>query len=108
MSLFQRIKSSYLLWLFLVGLLAIPALLPLFSQGMFVSDDGGWMIVRSSAFHEAFRDGQVPTRFLGRLNQEYGYPVAHFLYGDRFVHDAEIAEHSQTRVERTECRGALH
>src|SRR3989344_9464007 len=54
--------------------------LPLFNQGFFQSDDGEWMIIRFSAFHEAFRDGQIPVRFLGRLNHGYGYPVANFLY----------------------------
>jgi len=38
------------------------------------------MIIRSSAFHQTFRDGQFPVRFLGRLNHEYGYPVSTFLY----------------------------
>ncbi len=56
------------------------ALLPLFHTGFFQSDDGEWMIIRFSAFHEAFRDGQIPVRFLSRLNHGYGYPVANFLY----------------------------
>lgn len=38
------------------------------------------MIIRSSAFHQTLRDGQLPVRFLGRLNHEYGYPVSTFLY----------------------------
>ncbi len=38
------------------------------------------MIIRFSAFHQAFRDGELPVRLLGRLNQEFGYPVANFLY----------------------------
>jgi hypothetical protein len=55
-------------------------MLQLFQPGFFVGDDGEWMIIRSSAFHEALRDGQIPVRLLGRLNHEYGYPVATFLY----------------------------
>jgi hypothetical protein len=54
--------------------------LPLFQSGFFVSDDGGWMIIRLSAFFQSFREGQFPVRFLGRLNFGYGYPVANFLY----------------------------
>ncbi|MEN9407270.1 MAG: hypothetical protein RLZZ455_486 [Candidatus Parcubacteria bacterium] len=58
----------------------LPAVMPLFRSGFFVSDDGEWMIIRFSAFYESFRDGQFPVRFLQRLNQGYGYPVANFLY----------------------------
>lgn len=53
---------------------------PLFRLGFFVSDDGGWMIIRLSAFYQSLREGQFPVRFLGRLNFGYGYPVANFLY----------------------------
>lgn len=53
---------------------------PLAKPGFFVSDDGDWMIIRLSAFYQSFREGQFPVRFLGRLNQSYGYPVANFLY----------------------------
>ena len=45
-----------------------------------MSDDGGWMIIRLSAFFQSLREGQFPVRFLGRLNYGYGYPVANFLY----------------------------
>lgn len=66
---------------FVVLLLASLFILwPLFKPGFFVSDDGEWMVIRLSAFYQSFRDGQFPVRFLGRLNHEYGYPVANFLY----------------------------
>ncbi len=81
-------KRNFLILLLLL-LLALPAVLPLFRQGMFVSDDGDWMIIRFSAFHQALRDGQFPVRFLGRLNQGYGYPVADFLYPG-FMYLSEI------------------
>jgi len=65
-------------------LLIIPAVLiilwPLLRPGFFISDDGEWMIIRLSAFFQSLRDGQFPTRWLGRLNHNYGYPVANFLY----------------------------
>lgn len=65
----------------LLLLVAIGAILwPLLQKGFFVSDDGGWMIIRLSAFYQSFREGQFPVRFLGRLNYGYGYPVANFLY----------------------------
>src|SRR3989338_6197714 len=71
-------KNFY--YILLVLICSVPALLPLFHNGFFTTDDGEWMIIRFSAFHEALRDGQFPVRFLGRLNHEYGYPVANFLY----------------------------
>jgi hypothetical protein len=75
------IKYKFRILLITVSaVLVLPAILPLFHQGFFVSDDGGWMIIRFSAFHQAFRDGQFPVRFLSRLNHGYGYPVANFLY----------------------------
>lgn len=45
-----------------------------------MTDDGGWMVIRLSAFYQSLREGQFPVRFLGRLNNSYGYPVANFLY----------------------------
>lgn len=38
------------------------------------------MIIRFSAFHQTLAAGQFPTRFLDRLNNNYGYPVSNFLY----------------------------
>lgn len=72
--------KRYSLIVILFILVSLFALLPLLQQGFFVSDDGEWMIIRFSAFHQALRDGEIPVRFLGRLNHEYGYPVATFLY----------------------------
>lgn len=72
-------KESYL-WLFLVLGLCALVIWPLVRPGFFVSDDGEWMIIRLSAFFQSFREGQFPVRFLGRLNHEFGYPVANFLY----------------------------
>lgn len=78
-SCFARLRSEWVVLLILF-VLSIPLTLQTFQPGFFVGDDGEWMIIRSSAFHEAFRDGQIPVRFLGRLNHEFGYPVATFLY----------------------------
>src|SRR5680860_665487 len=72
--------KSNLLFLLLVVLLTIPAVIALFHPGFFVTDDGNWMIIRFSAFCESLRSGQFPVRFLYRLNNSYGYPVADFLY----------------------------
>src|SRR3990167_5400734 len=88
MSWWKRHKGQ-LITIFLLVLFSIPVILPLFRQGFFQSDDGEWMVIRFSAFHQALRDGQFPVRFLGRLNQEYGYPVANFLYPG-FMYLAEI------------------
>ncbi|MBI2430859.1 MAG: hypothetical protein HYV39_02500 [Candidatus Levybacteria bacterium] len=64
----------------LLLLFSLPAIAALFHPGFFQSDDGEWMIIRFSAFHQALADGQFPVRFLHRLNYGYGYPVADFLY----------------------------
>src|SRR3990172_13186686 len=61
-------------------LLMIPSIWFLLLPGFFESDDGEWMVIRFSAFYQAFVDGQFPVRFLGRLNHGFGYPVANFLY----------------------------
>lgn len=73
------LKNDYLFFLLLI-ILSIPAVYYLMQPGFFQSDDGEWMIIRFSAFFQSLRDGQIPVRFLGRLNNGYGYPVANFLY----------------------------
>lgn len=64
----------------LIVLASLVVLWPLYHKGFFVSDDGEWMVIRLSAFYQSLRDGQIPTRFLDRLNAGYGYPVSNFLY----------------------------
>lgn len=80
MSWLKNNKHVFLFSIFLILLISIPALSALFHRGFFLTDDGDWMIVRFSAFYQALHDGQFPVRFLTRLNFEYGYPVATFLY----------------------------
>lgn len=71
-------KNLFLIFILII--LAIPSVISLFHPGFFQSDDGEWMIIRFSAFHQVLRAGEFPVRFLSRLNYEYGYPVANFLY----------------------------
>ncbi len=66
--------------LIVIVILSLPTTFSLLSPGFFQTDDGEWMIIRFSAFHQALREGQFPVRFLPRLNYGYGYPVANFLY----------------------------
>lgn len=73
-------QNKILVPLAIIIVLSIPSIASLLNLGFFKSDDGEWMIIRFSAFHQAFRDGQFPVRFLGRLNNGYGYPVSNFLY----------------------------
>lgn len=72
-------KKNILL-IFILIIFSLPSILPLFHSGFFPTDDGNWMIIRFSAFYEALKNGQFPVRFLPRLNNGYGYPVADFLY----------------------------
>lgn len=67
-------------WVIGIVLVAVLIIWPLLKPGFFISDDGEWMIIRLSAFFQSLREGQFPVRFLGRLNNSYGYPVANFLY----------------------------
>src|SRR6185437_5811390 len=77
-------KKKELLIILLLLLFSVPAVLPLAHHGFFQTDDGEWMIIRLSAFYQAFHDGQFPVRFLQRLNFGYGYPIAEFLYSGSF------------------------
>lgn len=72
-------KRNVIAWagLFVASLIV---LLPLLKSGFYTSDDGEWMVIRLSAFYQSLAEGQFPVRFLGRLNNSYGYPVANFLY----------------------------
>lgn len=73
-------KRNNLIFLILAALLTLPALWGIFHPGFFLSDDGNWMVIRFSAFYDSLKNGQFPVRFLSRLNNGYGYPVADFLY----------------------------
>jgi len=74
-------KKLYIFLCVTILLIAsIIVLFPILRPGFLITDDGDWMIIRLSAFYQSFREGQFPVRFLGRLNQSYGYPVANFLY----------------------------
>jgi hypothetical protein len=66
--------------LILVALLTLPAVYGLLKPGFFATHDGEWMIIRFSAFYDALREGQFPVRWLGRLNNMYGYPAPNFAY----------------------------
>src|SRR3989338_9325736 len=65
---------------FLLLIFFLPLLWNLLRPGFYTSHDGEWMVIRLTAFHDALRQGQLPVRWLPRLNHGYGYPVANFLY----------------------------
>ncbi len=73
------IKKNFFIILFII-LSSIPAIFNLLNSGFPLTDDGNWMIIRFSAFYSALSAGEFPVRFLGQLNNGYGYPVANFLY----------------------------
>src|SRR3989338_3972110 len=66
--------------IFLIIVFSLIALWPFFKKGYFESHDGEWMVIRFSAFHQTLASGQIPVRFVDRLNNNYGYPVLNFLY----------------------------
>lgn len=67
-------------WLLLTLLLSLIIIWPLFKSGFWESDDGEWMVIRFTSFHESLRDGHFPVRWTQRLNRSYGYSVFNFLY----------------------------
>ncbi|OGY22390.1 MAG: hypothetical protein A3A65_04515 [Candidatus Chisholmbacteria bacterium RIFCSPLOWO2_01_FULL_49_14] len=76
----KKYFKAFSIWLVAALALALLCIWPLFRGGYWESDDGEWMVIRFSAFHESLRDGQFPVRWTQRLNHEFGYPVANFLY----------------------------
>lgn len=73
----------------LIILFSIPSVYGLLRSGFIATDDADWMLIRFTAFHQTLADGQFPVRFLGRINHEYGYPVANFNY-PAFMYLSEI------------------
>ena len=67
-------------WGFIIIIVVLYVLGPLFHKGFYISDDGEWMVIRLSAFYQSLAENQFPVRLLGRLNNSFGYPVANFLY----------------------------
>jgi hypothetical protein len=74
-----KIKFNYI-FPFLSVITSLVAVIGLLNSGFPLTDDGNWMVIRFSAFYEALSNGQFPVRYLPRLNDGYGYPVANFLY----------------------------
>lgn len=74
----KRLQSFFPLFVLAIALIVV--LWPLFGRGFYISDDGEWMVIRLTAFYQSLADHQFPVRFLGRLNNSYGYPVSNFLY----------------------------
>lgn len=64
----------------ILTIVSLVFLWPFFRKGFFKSHDGEWMVIRFSAFHQTLTSGQIPVRFVERLNNNYGYPVFNFLY----------------------------
>lgn len=71
-------------YLTIIFILSLVSLWPFFNSGFFTTHDGEWMIIRFSAFHQSLISGQIPVRFVKRLNNNYGYPVLNFLYPGPF------------------------
>src|SRR3990167_193980 len=76
----KKQKTKNIIALFFLLFAFLPLFWNLSRPGFYSSDDGEWMVIRLTAFHESFRKGQIPVRWLSRLNHEYGYPVTNFLY----------------------------
>lgn len=76
----RRFSFPSVIPVLIIGVVSWLVLMPLLGPGFIGTDDGHWMIIRFTAFYQSLAEGHFPVRFLGRLNYEYGYPVANFLY----------------------------
>ncbi len=77
MAITKRLYLFPYLFIILLGLFTcFSYLLP----GLPQTDDGAIMVIRSSGFAQSLKDGHFPVRWIDRLNETYGYPVANFLY----------------------------
>lgn len=61
-------------------IISLPLMLPYFKPGFFTSHDGEWTVVRLSEMYREIKDLQLPARYSGYLNFEYGYPLFNFTY----------------------------
>ncbi len=59
---------------------SVPVILPLFHTGYFPTHDGEWAVVRLGDMFRSLRDLQIPVRYSGDLNFNYGYPLFNFAY----------------------------
>lgn len=64
----------------LITLISLFALKDLFKPGFYTSHDGIHQIVRLYYFDQAVRDGQIPPRWAGGLENGFGYPLFIFSY----------------------------
>ena len=67
-------------YLIILLILTLPIIAPFFHSGFFPSHDGEWAVVRLGDMFREVRDLQIPARYSGVLNLEYGYPLFNFAY----------------------------
>lgn len=67
-------------YLTILLILTLPIIAPFFYSGFFPSHDGEWAVVRLGDMFREVRDLQIPARYSGALNFEYGYPLFNFAY----------------------------
>lgn len=60
--------------------LSLSLSIPYLKPGLPLTDDANHLVLRATAFHQAFSDGQLPVRWLPQLNEQHGSPVVNFLY----------------------------
>src|SRR5260221_13912515 len=67
-------------FIILLILITSSFLIPLFHPGLYLSHDGENHVARISAYYQALLDGQLPPRWAGNLNFNYGSPIFVFFY----------------------------
>lgn len=76
----MRVLEDRFKYIFLILLISIIYLFPLYKNGLYKSHDGDLQIVGIAAAYKAILDGQIPLRWASDLNYGYGTPYFNFYY----------------------------
>lgn len=63
-----------------ITIICLLFLIPLVPAGLYQTHDASVNIARFAAYFKSFSDGQIPPRWAGNLNYNYGSPVFIFFY----------------------------
>ena len=77
----MKTSIFYYFKIFILALVfSLPIILPYFNTGYFPTHDGEWAVIRLTDMYREIKDLQIPARFSGYLNFQFGYPLFNFEY----------------------------
>ena len=77
----MKTSIFYYFKIFILALVfSLPIILPYFREGFFPTHDGEWAVVRLTDMYREVKDLEIPARFSGYLNFQFGYPLFNFEY----------------------------